>query len=94
MSDGTESDDARMRRVLKASGISDHEGGSGDTYYRRPTWHMLDELADWAADLEQREESERERANRTGAVLLRFRDKLRSKRAAALDAIDTQEMHG
>jgi len=95
MSDVTESDDARMRRVLMASGISDHEGGGGDTYYRRPTWHMLDELADWANDLEQQH---RERETQTlveqlvsatlqPEVIVTRRDLL----AAVLDRLDVLE---
>lgn len=33
-----------FRRMLSAAGISDHEGGGGDTYYDRPAAHMLEEL--------------------------------------------------
>lgn len=33
-----------FRRLLAAAGISDHEGGGGDTYYDRPAVHMLEEL--------------------------------------------------
>jgi hypothetical protein len=36
-----------FRRLLAAAGISDHEGGGGDTRYDRPAAHMLEELVAW-----------------------------------------------
>lgn len=40
-----EADLTRVGEVLDKAGISDHEGGGGDTYYERPAWHRVEELA-------------------------------------------------
>lgn len=34
----------KIREAIMETGISDHEGGFGDTYYARPASHMLEEL--------------------------------------------------
>jgi hypothetical protein len=36
--------DEEIRAMIMETGISDHEGGFGDTYYARPAAHMLEEL--------------------------------------------------
>jgi hypothetical protein len=45
-------DAERVRLIIRDAGVSDHEGGNGDTYYERPTWHMAEELVALVSSLE------------------------------------------
>jgi hypothetical protein len=83
ITEAAKADDERVRSIVRDAGVSDHEGGGGDTYYERPTWHMAEELAAWKASAAERADVEFERAERTVSVLRRFRDRARAQRAAA-----------
>ena len=75
-----------VRATCIAAGVSDHEGGHGDSCYVKPTPYMVEELAAWKTSAEDESEFYYERQERAIGLLHRWRASLRRYRRVTVAA--------